>query len=124
MMCASCDTRQARRRAVIDVHDGLVLGGYCRTCERTHFGEALEHGDWDGESRCLLCGDGGRFALALREIEYVETAAGETRHETFPIDSETPRLCEAHLGDVVGLTAETETQQLRLPEVDPVRHSP
>lgn len=124
MRCASCDARRARKRAIIDVHDGSVLSGYCRSCEQGHFGEALENGDWDGDSRCLLCGSGGRFALALREIEYVETPNGEVTHETFPIESATPRLCEAHLRDVVGVLAETETEQLRLPEVDPVGHSP
>ncbi|WP_434521583.1 hypothetical protein [Halorubrum sp. AS12] len=124
MRCASCEDRQVRKRAIIDVHGESVLSGYCRSCERSHFGEALENGDWDGDSRCLLCGDGGRFALALREIEYVETPDGEIRHETFPIGSETPRLCGTHLQDVVGLPAETETEQLRLPEVDPVGRSP
>ncbi|GAB7008734.1 hypothetical protein [Halorubrum trueperi] len=124
MRCSSCETREAHHRAVVDIHDGTVLGGYCRPCERTHFGETFEHGEWGGDSRCLLCGDSGRFALALREIEFVETPDGEIRHESLPVDSDTPRLCGSHLRSVLGVAVDAETEQLRLPEMGSVSHPP
>jgi hypothetical protein len=86
-------------RAVVELVSGIEIGGFCRSCELTAFGETLEHGHWDGDG-CALCSRDGHFALPVWESAPSVEGSRVVSSVEYEVTDETAVLCDEHLHDM------------------------
>jgi hypothetical protein len=101
MNCVRCGLNAGHNRAVVELVSGIEIGGFCRSCELTAFGETLERGHWDGDG-CALCSRDGHFALPVWESAPTVEDRLVVSSVEYDVTDETPVLCDEHLQEMAG----------------------
>jgi hypothetical protein len=102
MKCLDCGGDATYNRAVVDVNEDTIVGGFCQRCERERFGTSLHRGLWDEVDGCIFCDGVGTFALPVHEIDIRMKAGREHVEEGYGVSELTPTVCTRHLRAVLG----------------------
>lgn len=101
--CIVCGNEAGYHRAVVDVVEETVVGGFCRECEREEFGRTLERGVLETRDGCVFCDRDGHVAIPIWRPTARRTDSGTVVNEViFTVDDATVRLCDEHVSAVAG----------------------
>lgn len=100
MDCISCEREAGYNRAVVDVFNGIEIGGLCVGCEREEFGKTLARRRADEEGNCLLCNRDGQYALALWRPTQRESGGDIHCSVEYDVTDRTLLLCDEHLHEI------------------------